>query len=137
MSKVKVRFLGNLGKEPEVKSVGEIKVAKFNVAVTSRYKNKNGEYEDKTKWMAVEAWRGLAEIAEKYLKKGSKVLIEGTLEDNSYTSKDGQEKTFEYVVATELEMLNRVEDNDKERTSDNPFTESQGDSTQKDDDLPF
>jgi len=134
MSKVHVHFIGNVGKEPEVRTVGEVKVAKFNVAVTSRYKNKSGDYEDKTKWMPVEVWRGLAEVAEKYIKKGTKVFIAGTLEDNTY-EKDGQPKTVEFVLAQEVEILTKADD--KERTSTTTGATDTSNPPAETDDLPF
>lgn len=134
MSKVHVHFIGNVGKEPEVRTVGEVKVAKFNVAVTSRYKTKAGEYEDKTKWMPVEVWRSLADVAEKYIKKGTKVYVEGTLEDNTY-EKDGQTKTFEFVAAQTIEILSKADD--KERPSDSVSATDTSTQATEIDDLPF
>lgn len=135
MSKVKVHFIGNLGKDPEVRTVGEVKVAKFTVGVSNRVTLRSGEQETKTKWMNVEAWRSLAEVSEKYLKKGSKVFIEGSLEDNTY-EKDGQTKSFEFVAAQTIEILNKLSD-DQERTSDGNSATDTGNQAEETDDLPF
>jgi single-strand DNA-binding protein len=77
----KVILIGNLGKDPEVRYLDNgVAVANMSIATTENYKNKEGDRVSQTEWHDVVLWRGLAEIAEKYLKKGSSVYIEGRLE---------------------------------------------------------
>ena len=86
----KVLLLGNLGKDPEVQTLeGHIKVAKCTLATTEAYKDENGQVHSQTEWHNIVLWRGLAELAEKYLKKGSMVHVEGKNRTRSYEDKQG------------------------------------------------
>ena len=81
----KVILIGNLGKDPEVKYLDSgVAVANFSLATTESYKNKEGERVSQTEWHNVVLWRGLAEVAEKWLKKGSSVYIEGKIRNRKY-----------------------------------------------------
>ncbi len=103
----KVMLIGNLGKDPEVKyTPGGMAVAKFSLATSFRSKDKSGEWQDHTDWHNIVVWDKLAGIAGEYLKKGSKVYIEGRLKTDSW--EDPQTKQKKYmtnVVATELLLL--------------------------------
>lgn len=103
----KVILLGNLGKDPEVKyTPSGTAVAKFSMATTYRYKDKNDQWQDQTEWHNVVAWARLAEIAGEYLKKGSKVYIEGRLQTRSWDDKNtNQKKYMTEVVANDLVLL--------------------------------
>src|SRR6266516_4927808 len=103
----KVILLGNLGKDPEVKfTPSGTAVAKFSVATSYRFKDKNEQWQDQTEWHNVVAWARLAEIAGEYLKKGSKVYIEGRLQTRSWEDKQtNQKKYMTEVVATDLLLL--------------------------------
>jgi len=102
----KVILLGNLGKDPEIRSLENgASVAKFPLATSETYKNRNGERVETTEWHNVVMWRGLAEIAEKYLKKGSKVYIEGKIRTRSYDDKDGNKKYITEIEADNMLML--------------------------------
>jgi single-strand DNA-binding protein len=102
----KVLLIGNLGADPEVRHLdGNKAVANFNIATTETYQNKNGERVDQTEWHRIELWDGLAGVAEKYLKKGSKVFIEGKLKTDSYTDKEGVNRTSTKIRATSMTML--------------------------------
>lgn len=131
MSKVNVFFIGNVGKDAEIKLVGDNKVARFNVAVSERITKRDGTKEDKTIWMQVEAWRGLAEFAEKHISKGMKLFVQGTLEVNSY-EKDGQKKTFEYVLANNIEITNWNDDKQDKTGSDGAGFEAASNSQEDD-----
>lgn len=86
----KVILLGNLGSDPEVRSVGkDSKVANFSLATTRKYKTKDGEKKESTQWHRVAVWGAAAGVAESYLYKGDKVLVEGEIEYGSYEDKDG------------------------------------------------
>lgn len=101
---------GNLGKDPEVKTVGEKKVAKFSVATTRRSKDKDGN--KITDWHRVILWGNLAELAEKYLTKGSSVIIEGEIQYGSYTNKDGLTVYTTDVVGNQMHFVGKKETSD-------------------------
>ena len=103
----KVILLGNLGKDPEVKYTPQgTPVAKLALATNERYKDKSGEWQDRTEWHNVVLWQRLAEIAGEYLKKGSKVYIEGRLQTRSWDDKQtNQKKYMTEVVASDLVLL--------------------------------
>ena len=91
----RVIIAGNLARDPDVRrTVNKKAYARFTVAVNNRYKDANGEYQETADYIAVVAWGNLAEIAEKYLKKGSPVLIEGRIRTGSYDAKDGSGKRY-------------------------------------------
>ena len=99
----KVMLIGHLGGDPDVKSVGETQLAKFSVATTKKWKD-NGEQKEKTEWHNISAWGKLAELCGKYLKKGSKVFIEGELNYNK-VEKDGDTKYYTTIKMDTLEFL--------------------------------
>jgi single-strand DNA-binding protein len=103
----KVTLLGNLGKDPEVKFTPQgTAVAKLALATNERYKDKEGQWQDRTEWHNVVLWQRLAEIAGEYLKKGSKVYIEGRLQTRSWEDKQtNQKKYMTEVVASDLVLL--------------------------------
>jgi len=103
----RVTLIGNLGKDPEVKyTPSGTPVAKLTLATNERYKDKAGEWQDRTEWHNVVLWQRLAEIAGEYLKKGSKVYIEGRLQTRSWDDKtSGQKKYMTEVVANDLILL--------------------------------
>lgn len=103
----KVILVGNLGKDPEVRSLESgAKVATFSIATTESYKDRNtNERVDKTEWHNIVLWRGLAEVAERYLRKGSQVYIEGKLQTRSYDDKDGVTRYTTEVVGQNMTML--------------------------------
>jgi len=97
---------GNLGKPPEVKYLDSgVAVAKFNVAVTEKWKKKDGEVVSETEWYRCEAWNKTAEVIEKYLGKGSHVLIDGRLKTEKYKDKEGVERTSTKLRVDKLQML--------------------------------
>jgi len=103
----KVILIGNLGKDPEVKYTPQgTPVAKISLATNERYKDKAGEWQDRTEWHNVVLWQRLAEIAGEYLKKGGKVYIEGRLQTRSWDDKQtNQKKYMTEVVASDLVLL--------------------------------
>jgi single-strand DNA-binding protein len=103
----KVTLLGNLGKDPEVKyTPSGTPVAKLALATNERYKDKEGQWQDRTEWHNVVLWQRLAEIAGEYLKKGSKVYIEGKLQTRSWDDKQTNQKRYmTEVVANDLVLL--------------------------------
>lgn len=103
----KVILLGNLGKDPEVKyTPSGTPVAKLALATNERYKDKDGQWQDRTEWHNVVLWQRLAEIAGEYLKKGSKVYVEGRLQTRSWDDKQTNQKRYmTEVVASDIVLL--------------------------------
>ena len=103
----KVILLGNLGKDPEVKyTPSGTPVAKLALATNERFKDKEGQWQDRTEWHNVVVWQRLAEIAGEYLKKGSKVYIEGRLQTRSWDDKQTNQKRYmTEIVANDLVLL--------------------------------
>ncbi len=102
----KVILVGNLGKDPEVRHLeGGVSVANFTLATNDYYKDKTGARIERTEWHNIAAWRGLAEVAEKYLRKGHQVYIEGRIRTRQYQDKDNQTRYITEIVADEMTML--------------------------------
>jgi len=107
--KNKVQLIGHLGKDPEVKTIENgKKVAHFSLATNELYKNAQGQKIEETQWHNLVAWGALAEIAEKYLNKGSEILVEGKIVNGSYTDKEGNKKYTSEVYISELLMLGKA-----------------------------
>ena len=104
----KVILIGNLGADPEVRHLQNgVSVANFRIATSEVYKDKTtGEKREQTEWHSIVAWRGLAEITEKYLKKGSKVYVEGKLRTRKW-EKDGIDRYTTEIMADEMSLLDR------------------------------
>lgn len=137
----KVILIGNLGKDPEVKYLeGGVAVANFSIATTESYKDKTGKKVDQTEWHNIVLWRGLAEVAEKFLKKGMQVFIEGRLRTRSWQDKEGNKRYTTEIVGDNLTILGRKSDNNTEAGNSSSGSEaidtpaSSNDSTN---DLPF
>jgi len=115
MSVNKVILLGYVGKDPEIKDFENGKVAKITIATTEKgYKLKSGkEVPDRTEWHNIMLWGGLAETAEKYIKKGMQVYIEGKIQNRSWADKEGITHYITEVVASDLQMLGKREDGAK------------------------
>lgn len=104
----KVTLIGNLGKDPEnQKLTGDIAVSKFTLATTEIFKDKNGQAASKTEWHTIVVWRSLAELAAKYLHKGSLVYVEGKLKTRQFDDKEGKTHYTTEVVAEQLIMLDK------------------------------
>lgn len=104
--KNKVQLIGNLGNSPEVRitETGK-KIVKFSLATNQTYRNANGEKIKETMWHNLHAWGNIAEIAEKYLLKGSEVAIEGKLINRNYTDKEGNKKYITEIQVNEMLLL--------------------------------
>jgi len=113
----KVTLVGNLGRDPDIQYIeGEIPVAKFPLATTEMRKERNGNVISETEWHTVVLWRGLAELAGKYLRKGSLVYIEGRLRTRSWEDKDKNRRFQTEVVGENLVMLEKRRDHDGTHT---------------------
>ena len=107
----KVILVGNLGRDPEVRYLeGGTAVANFSLATSETYKDKQGRRVEHTEWHNIVVWRGLAEVAEKYLKKGMQVYVEGKLRTRSWDDKDGNKKYTTEIVADSMTILTRKDD---------------------------
>jgi len=105
----RVQLIGRLGKDPESKFTPHgKKVCHFSLAVSNRWKDKNGETKEITEWVNIEAWGRLGEVCQEYLKKGSLVFVEGRLKTDKYEA-NGDTKYFTKVVAQTLQFLDRRE----------------------------
>ena len=98
-------LIGNAGQDPQVRTVGENKVANFTVATTEKYKGKDGNMVAETEWHSIVVWGKLAEVVEKYVKKGTQVYVEGSIKSEKYTDKDGNDRVAVRVKATSLQLL--------------------------------
>lgn len=104
-------LIGNLGKDPDMQFLeGNIGVAKFSLATTETYKDRSGKLISQTEWHTVVLWRGLAELAQKYLHRGSLVYIEGRLKTRSWEDKEGNKKFATEIVGDNLIMLDKRSD---------------------------
>lgn len=102
----KVMLIGNLGRDPEVRyTASGTAVAGFSVATTEKFKNKNGEWEERTEWHNITLWGRLAEIAGEYLAKGKTVYLEGRLQTRKWQDRDGKDRYTTEVVADKMQML--------------------------------
>ena len=129
----KVILVGNLGKDPEVKYLDSgVAVANFSLATTESYKNKDGERVNQTEWHNIVLWRGLAEVAEKWLKKGSNVYIEGKIKTRKWEDKEGNARYNTEILADNMTMLGSKSTSPSSET----ITSNQSTSDTADD-LPF
>ena len=115
----RVILIGNLGKDPEVQHLeGNIAVAKFPLATTETHKDKNGNLVSQTEWHTIVLWRGLAELALKYLHKGSLVYIEGRLRTRNWEDKDKNKRSITEIVGDNLVMLDKRKESDADVNKD-------------------
>lgn len=111
MSVNKVILVGNVGRDPEIRHLDKgVSVARFSLATTENYTSKAGEKVSNTEWHNIVAWRQLAELSEKYIKKGSQLYIEGRLRTRDY-DKDGVKHYTTEINADTIQLLGRREDN--------------------------
>lgn len=99
-----VTLMGRIGSDPVVREAGQTKVAQFSLATGGKFTTKDGREMDDTAWHSIVAWRGLAEISEKYIHKGSQVLVIGHLAYRKYTDNNGVEKSITEIVADKIEL---------------------------------
>lgn len=105
----KVILVGNVGMDPEVRALeGGVKVARLRVATTERiYNRQTQETKEHTEWHTVTLWRGLADVADRYIRKGSQVYIEGSLRSRDWTDESGNKRYATEIVANDMKMLGR------------------------------
>ena len=107
----KVILLGNVGADPEFRALdGGKKVARIRVATTERYTDQQGNKQEQTEWHSVTLWGGLADVADKYVHKGSQVYIEGKIRSREWTDKDNQKRYATEIMANDMKLLGRPKD---------------------------
>ena len=112
----KVTLIGNLGKDPDFQQLdSNVPVAKFSLATTESFKDKNGQTQHSTDWHTVVLWRSLADLAHKYLQKGSLVYVEGKLKTRSFDDKEGNKRYVTEIVAEQIIMLDKKTDDSDAR----------------------
>ena len=128
----KVILVGNLGQDPEVRYLDNgVAVANFSLATTENYKNKQGERVSQTEWHNIVLWRGLAEVAEKFLKKGSSIYVEGKIRNRKWEDKEGNTRYNTEILGDNMTMLGG-KPNQQNETAEEPQKLSDSE-----DDLPF
>ncbi len=144
MSVNKVILVGNVGKDPEIRHLESgVAVANFPLATSENYTAKNGEKVSTTEWHNIVLWRGLAEVAEKYVKKGKQLYIEGKIRTRNYDDKDGNKKYITEIVADVMQFLGTKDQgsangNSNQRPNEIQDVSADFDNDQAgDDDLPF
>ena len=143
----KVILIGNLGKNPDVVTFPQdarredsnvVKKASFPLATTEYHRNRDGERIEQTEWHNVVCWRSLAEIAEKILRKGTQLYVEGKLQTRSWEDKEGNKRYITEVVADNFTVLaNRAPRQDEQNVSSDPLASILDDNTEPMGDLPF
>lgn len=143
MSVNKVILVGNVGKDPEIRHLDKgVAVANFPLATTETYLAKNGERVSTTEWHNIVVWRGLAEVAEKYVTKGRQLYIEGRIRTRSWDDKDGNKRYTTEIYGDVMQLLGKRDDNGA-AASGSPASESYESISEPDlsqpeeDDLPF
>lgn len=136
----KVMLIGRLGQDPEIRyTQSGVAVTSFSVATNFRWKDQEGNWQDKTEWHNLKAWRGLAETCSTYLKKGSRVYLEGRLETSSWEDENKKKHYKTEIVVDELIMLDAKGDgsNAGNTAASVKTTESKATTSASEDDLPF
>lgn len=140
MSVNKVILVGNVGKDPEVRYLESgAPVCNFSLATKEVYNNKNGEKVTNTEWHNIVMWRGLAEVAQKYVKKGSLIYIEGKIRTRSWDDKDGNKKYTTEIVADNMQLLGKRPEDGQTGSPDNKSVAEPESfiASEPTDDLPF
>ena len=133
-------LIGNLGKDPEIQKFDNgVKKASFSLATSEVFKNKEGEKTTHTEWHNIILWRGLADIAESYLKKGNTIYLEGKIRRRDWEDKDGQKRYTYEIMGDNMTMLGsgRKEAGSGEPAVGSPKEENGTEQVLPEDDLPF
>lgn len=136
----KAILIGNLGADPELRYTSNgTAVASFNMATTERYKDKNGDQQERTEWHSIVCWGRMGELANEYLRKGRSVYIEGRIQTRNYEDKDGIKRYKTEIVAQQMQFLGGrgQEGSQSERQDDSSNRQPEPEIPADDDDLPF
>lgn len=101
----RVTLIGNVGKDPEIRTAGDNNVANFSLATSETYKDKSGNKQTNTEWHNITIWGKLADVVEKYVKKGDRLFLEGKISYRSYDDKDGVKRYVTDIVCNSMTML--------------------------------
>ena len=108
-------LIGNVGRDPEVRYLdgnsGNAKVATFTLATTERYRDRNGETRENTEWHNIVAWRGNADVAERFIRKGTQLFIEGRIRTRSWDDQNGNKRYTTEIIVDNLQLLGKKSDN--------------------------
>ncbi len=133
----KVILIGNVGADPEIRYLeGGVAVANLKLATRESYKNKNGDRVDQTEWHHIVLWRGLAEVTEKYVKKGMQLYIEGRIRTRSWEDQNGAKRYTTEIYADTMQMLSRKSEKPTEEIKTDQYTPPVIEDNSPDD-LPF
>lgn len=134
-----VVLIGRTGKDPDIKTLsGDKKVANFNIANSERYKDKDGNRQEKTSWINLVCWqKGLVGVIEQYVKKGMRLSIVGKISNRSWEDSEGNTKYITEVVVNELTILDSNKNASTDANSTGEATHAPATSLGDDDDLPF
>lgn len=135
----KIILVGNVGKDPEVRHLDSgVAVASFPFATSETYRNKENQKVTNTEWHNIVVWRGLAEIVEKYVKKGDPLYLEGKIRTRSYDDKEGNKKYITEIVVDNMQMLGSKQSNsDNSEPAEKESKPDIDSAPQEEDDLPF
>lgn len=136
MSVNSVTLLGRVGRTPEVRMAGQNNVASFSLCTGGKYKTKDGREVDDTAWHNIVAWRGLADIAERYIDKGSQILVIGHISYRKYTDNNGVERSVTDIVADKIELCGSKSDSQSAPAPQQKFNPQAVHTTPIVDDLP-
>lgn len=138
----KVILIGNLGKDPEVRSIDSgAKVASFPLATNEVFKGKDGQKMENTEWHNIVVWRGLAELSEAYLRKGSQIYLEGRIKTRSWDDKEGNKRYITEIIGDNMTFLGKPMTGDEPKTNQPPAPKEEPEKAEPSDDgdsgLPF
>lgn len=140
MSVNKVFLIGNVGQDPQIRQVGDQKVASFNLATTEKFKGRDGNMVESTEWHNISVWGKLAEVVEKFVSKGTQLYVEGKIKTEKYTDKEGNDRFITKINATSLQLLGGKKDGATQERFDPRHantTPLPGPGEPEDDDMPF
>jgi single-strand DNA-binding protein len=145
----KVILVGNVGRDPELRYTQSGQpVASFSIATNERFKDRDGNWKDRTEWHRIVAWARLAEICGEYLRKGSQVYVEGRIQTRDWEDKEGNKRQTTEIVALSMQMLGRrgegggammggSDDSQARGGGDDPLSQAGGGGGGADDEIPF
>ena len=134
----RVELIGHLGRDPESKSLSSgTSVANFSIATTEKWKDQSGEWVDRTEWHRCVAWAKLADVITQYLRKGSKVFVEGKLQTRKWQDREGQDRYTTEIVVNKMLMLDKKGDAPAGSGTQQSAPQSGQRDDEFDDDIPF
>jgi single-strand DNA-binding protein len=134
----KVILVGNVGQDPEVKyTASGVPVARVSLATNERFKDRNDQWQDRTEWHSIVAWQRLAEIVGEYVRKGSKLYVEGKLQTSTWEDRNGEKKYRTQIVARDILLLGSRDNGQEEKTEMATAESNSEPAPVTDEDIPF